>query len=107
MFPQLLLALALLPGFCLAQGAVKVKAFPGASALPLIVGTSQGLFEKHGVKVELSFTQTSQEQRDDLAKGAIQIAHAAVDNAVAMVERADHDVVIVAGGDSSMNEFFV
>jgi ABC-type nitrate/sulfonate/bicarbonate transport system substrate-binding protein len=57
--------------------------------------------------VELLFTQNSQEQRDDLAKGAVQIAHAAVDNAVAMVERAKHDVVIVTGGDSSMNEFFV
>jgi len=30
-----------------------------------------------------------------------------VDNAVAMVELARHDVVIVTGGDSSMNEFFV
>ena len=84
-----------------------MKAFPGASALPLIVGTTQGFYEKHGVKVELLFTQNSQEQRDDLAKGAVQIAHAAVDNAVAMVERAKHDVVIVTGGDSSMNEFFV
>lgn len=93
--------------FCSAETTVRVKAFPGASALPLIVGTTQGIFEKHGVKVELLFTQSSQEQRDDLAKGAVQIAHSAVDNAVAMVERAKHDVVIVAGGDSSMNELFV
>jgi ABC-type nitrate/sulfonate/bicarbonate transport system substrate-binding protein len=49
----------------------------------------------------------SQEQRDGLAKGEFQIAQAAVDNAVAMVERAKEDVVIVTGGDSSMNEFFV
>jgi ABC-type nitrate/sulfonate/bicarbonate transport system substrate-binding protein len=103
----LFVLLCSLSGFATAQVAVKVKAFPGASALPLIVGTTQGMYEKHGLKVELLFTQNSQEQRDDLAKGAVQIAHAAVDNAVAMVERAKHDVVIVTGGDSSMNEFFV
>jgi len=33
--------------------------------------------------------------------------HSAVDNAVAMIEVAKHDVVIVSGGDSGMNEFFV
>src|SRR5918999_5782005 len=87
--------------------ALKAKVFPGAQALPAIAGVQQGIFEKHGVKVELLFTQNSQEQRDDLASGAVHIAHAAVDNAVAMVERAKHDVVIVTGGDSSMNEFFV
>src|SRR5918992_1620090 len=104
---SLLIALGIFSTCCAAQTPVKVKAFPGASALPLIVGTSQGIYEKHGVKVELLFTQNSQEQRDDLAKGAVHIAHAAVDNAVAMIERAKHDVVIVTGGDSSMNEFFV
>ena len=96
-----------LSAFAAAQTPVKVKAFPGASALPLIVGTTQGMYDKHGLKVELLFTQNSQEQRDDLAQGTVQVAHAAVDNAVAMVERAKHDVVIVTGGDSSMNEFFV
>src|SRR5260221_3047778 len=90
-----------------AQTAIKVKVFPGSQALPLIAGTSQGVFERHGLKVELLFTQNSQELRDDLANGNVQIVHSAVDNAVAMVERAKKDVVIVSGGDSSMNEFFV
>jgi ABC-type nitrate/sulfonate/bicarbonate transport system substrate-binding protein len=100
----------LLIGLCCpayAQTALRVKVFPGAQALPLIAGTSQGLFEKHGLKVELVFTQNSVELRDDLASGRVQVVHSAVDNAVAMVERAKHDVVIVSGGDSSMNEFFV
>ncbi len=90
-----------------AQTPLKVKVFPGAQALPLIAGTSQGVFERQGLKVELLFTQNSQELRDDLASGAVQVAHSAVDNAVAMVERTGRDVVIVSGGDSSMNEFFV
>ena len=73
----------------------------------MMAGVQQGIFERHGIKLELLFTTTSQEQRDGLASGDFQVAHAAVDNAVAMVERAKHDVIIVSGGDSSMNEFFV
>ena len=90
-----------------AQTAVRVKMFPGAQALPVIAAASQGIFERHGLKVEVLFTVNSQEQRNGLASGDFQIAQAAVDNAVAMVELAKHDVIIVTGGDSSMNEFFV
>src|SRR3989475_10746963 len=86
---------------------LRVKMFPGAQALPVMAAASQGIFERHGLKVEVLFTINSQEQRDGLAAGDFQIAQAAVDNAVAMVELARHDVVIVTGGDSSMNEFFV
>src|SRR5712692_10271694 len=90
-----------------AQTSLKVKMFPGAQALPVFAAASQGIFERHGVKVEVLFTSNSQEQRDGLAAGEFQIAQAAVDNAVAMVELAGKDVVIVTGGDSSMNELFV
>src|SRR5216684_5125246 len=82
-----------------AQTPLKVKMFPGAQ--------SQRLFERHGLKVEILFTANSDEQRAGLAKGEFEIAQAAVDNAVAMVEMAKEDVVIVTGGDSSMNEFIV
>jgi ABC-type nitrate/sulfonate/bicarbonate transport system substrate-binding protein len=105
-------SLVLLLGFCsmAAQAQptpLRVKMFPGAQALPVMAAASQGIFERHGLKVEVLFTVNSQEQRDGLAAGDFQIAQAAVDNAVAMVELAGHDVVIVSGGDSSMNEFFV
>ena len=96
----------LLCGAAIAQTPVRAKVFPGAQALPMMAGVQQGIFERHGIKLELLFTQTSQEQRDGLASGDFQVAHAAVDNAVAMVERAGHDVIIVTGGDSSMNELF-
>ena len=108
MFRKLLFcALLLACASAQAQTALKVKVFPGAQALPLIAASSQGIFERHGLKVELLFTQNSVELRDDLANGNVQVVHAAVDNAVAMVERAKKDVVIVTGGDSSMNELFV
>ena len=91
----------------LAQTPLRTKVFPGAQALPLMAGVQQKIFERHGIKLELLFTTNSQELRDGLATGDFQVAHSAVDNAVAMVEMAKHDVVIVTGGDSSMNEFFV
>src|SRR5688572_28703217 len=90
-----------------AQTPVRTKVFPGAQALPLMAGVQQKIFERHGNKLEPLFTTNSQELRDGLATGDFQVAHSAVDNAVAMVEMAKHDVIIVSGGDSSMNEFFV
>lgn len=86
---------------------LRVKMFPGAQSLPVFAAAAQGMFERHGLKVEVLLTRTSDELRDGLAAGEFQIAQAAVDNAVAMVELAKHDVVIVTGGDSSMNEFIV
>src|SRR3954453_15850789 len=81
--------------------------FPGAQSLPVLAAAQGGLFARQGLAVEVLFTVNSDEQRNGLAKGEFEIAQAAVDNAVAMVELAKEDVVIVTGGDSSMNELFV
>jgi len=86
---------------------LRVKVFIGAQNLPIYAGIAKGVFEKHGVKVELTFTPNSDVMRKGLAAGEFDIAHSAVDNAVHMVEAAGQDPVIVMGGDSSMNEFFV
>jgi ABC-type nitrate/sulfonate/bicarbonate transport system substrate-binding protein len=45
--------------------------------------------------------------RDGLAKGDVQIAHAGVDNAVAMAELVKADVAIVTGGDNGFNRIIV
>src|SRR5258707_13909520 len=86
---------------------IRVNPFPNAKALPVHVGIAKGMFAKYGLAVEVENTESSQSQRDGLAAGRFQIAHAALDNAVAMIEVAKRDVVIVSGGDSGMNEFFV
>ena len=86
---------------------LRVKVFPGAANLAIFAGLANGNFAKRDLKVELQFTANSDEQREGLAAGAFEIAHAAVDNAVHMVEAAKQDVIIVMGGDSSMNEFMV
>lgn len=86
---------------------VRANVFRGASNIPIYMGIEKGYFAKRGIKPELQFTPNSSEQRAGLAAGKFEIAHAAVDNAVAMVEVAKHDVIIVAGGDAGMNEFLV
>jgi ABC-type nitrate/sulfonate/bicarbonate transport system substrate-binding protein len=91
----------------IAADPIRVNTFPNAKALPVYVGIAKGFFARHGLAVEVEHTESSQAQRDGLAAGRFQIAQAALDNAVAMIEVAKRDVVIVSGGDSGMNEFFV
>jgi ABC-type nitrate/sulfonate/bicarbonate transport system substrate-binding protein len=86
---------------------VRVNGFPNAKALPLHAGIGNGIFEKRGLKIELTLTPSSRAQREGIAAGRYDVAHSAVDNAVAMIEVAKQDVVIVSGGDSGMNEFVV
>jgi ABC-type nitrate/sulfonate/bicarbonate transport system substrate-binding protein len=105
------MALAVVVGLTLAHGAdpapLRVRVFPGVQNLALFAGQAQGFFAKHGLAIQLEFTPSSQALRDGLAAGSFEIAHAAVDNAVAMVETAAVDVVIVLGGDGSMNQLVV
>ncbi|HSB69662.1 MAG TPA: ABC transporter substrate-binding protein [Candidatus Methylomirabilis sp.] len=106
-----LVAAAALPGLAAAgepaATQLRVNVFPGFSNLALFAAQAKGFFARRGLEVQVQFTANSQEQREGLAKGAFQIAHAAVDNAVAMVELAKADAVIVMGGDSGMNNLFV
>lgn len=89
------------------RATVRVNSFPNAKALPLHAGVAKGFFSKRDLVLQLSFTENSTKQREGLAAGEFDLVHAAVDNAVAMVETARKDVLIVTGGDSGMNEFFV
>jgi ABC-type nitrate/sulfonate/bicarbonate transport system substrate-binding protein len=86
---------------------LRVNTFPNAKALPLHAGIAKGIFEKRGFKIDLYLTENSRSQRAGLAEGKFDIVHSAVDNALAMIEVAKRDVVIVTGGDGGMNEFFV
>jgi ABC-type nitrate/sulfonate/bicarbonate transport system substrate-binding protein len=68
------------------------------------VAEAQGFFAKYAVAVETDNSSSSDELRSKLAAGKGDVAYAAVDNAVAMVELAKADVIIVAGGEGSQNE---
>ena len=103
-----ILALAMVASAAAADPAsVRVNSFPNAKALPLHAGVAKGIFARRELALQLSFTENSTKQREGLAAGEFDIVHSAVDNAVAMVETAKKDVVIVTGGDNGMNEFFV
>lgn len=86
---------------------LRVNVFRGASNIPIYMAIEQGHFARRGITPQLQFTPNSSEQRAGLAAGRFEIAHAAVDNAVAMIEVARVDAVIVAGGDGGMNELLV
>jgi len=90
-----------------AQTALKVVTFPGLTNLPIFAAEKNGLFAKRGLAVDVIFTPNSKSQREGLASGKFQIIHTAADNAVAMVELAKADVIIVTGGDDGFNRIIV
>ncbi|MDB5409045.1 MAG: transporter periplasmic ligand-binding protein [Rhodospirillales bacterium] len=102
-----LAAIALSPAARADDVHLVVNVFAGLQNLPLFAAQDRGFFAKRGLVVEIQNTPNSQAQRDGLAQGKLQIAHAAVDNAVYMAETGAADVVIVAGGDDGMNELVV
>jgi ABC-type nitrate/sulfonate/bicarbonate transport system substrate-binding protein len=57
--------------------------------------------------VEVLPAPSSDALRNGLAEGKHQIAHAGIDNAVAMAEVAKADISILMGGDNGWNHFFV
>lgn len=72
--------------------------------LQLVAAEKLDLFSKFGVAVQTENSANSQELRDKLAAGDGDLAYLAVDNAVAMVDLAHQDVIIVMGGEGSQNE---
>src|SRR5471030_1696599 len=84
-----------------------VIVFPGVQNLPMFAAQAKGLYAKRGLAVDLKFTPNSDELRNGLAEGRYQIAHAAVDNAFALKDKADVDIAVVIGGDNSFNHLIV
>jgi NitT/TauT family transport system substrate-binding protein len=75
--------------------------------LQLVVADQQGIFTRYGLQVENSNKANSDEVREELAAGKGDVAYLALDNAVAMVELAKADAIIVMGGEGSQNELMV
>jgi len=75
--------------------------------MAIFAAQEKGLFAARGLKVDLTFTPNSIEIRDGLAKGTYDLAHTAVDNAIAMVELAKVDIAVLMGGDNSLNGLYV
>jgi ABC-type nitrate/sulfonate/bicarbonate transport system substrate-binding protein len=103
------IALALLIGTspAAADTRVRLNVFPSPQNLPMYVAQAKGFFTKRGLSVEFQVTPNSQAQRDGLVNGTFEIAQAGVDNALALVDVAKADVIIVSGGSNGLNEMIV
>ena len=86
---------------------LRVNVFPSPQNLPLYVAQEKNLFAKRNLSVEIQVTPNSQSQRDGLVNGRFEIAQAGVDNALALIEVAKQDAVIVSGGSTGLNEMVV
>lgn len=75
--------------------------------LPVLAGKVHGTFAKYHVDVQAENLPNSAAMRASLAAGKAEVAYAAVDNAVAMVELSGADVQIVSGGEGSQNDLIV
>src|SRR5262249_12007030 len=90
-----------------AQTHLTTMVFQGVQNLPLFAAQQKGFFAKHDLVVDQKIAPSSQELRDGLAQARYQIVHTAVDNAVAMAEHANADIVVVIGGDNGWNDLVV
>ncbi len=72
--------------------------------LPVAVAQSHGFFAKQGLDVQAEVVHSSTVLRNSLASGKFDVAYAAVDNAVAMNGPGKPSVVVVLGGERSLNE---
>lgn len=107
-FAGALIAVSLVAGTSAARAAEKltVIVFPGLANLPILAAQENGAFAARGIDLDLKMTPNSEELRKGLAEGRYQIAHSAVDNAIAMAEQAKVDVVVLLGGDDGFNNMY-
>jgi ABC-type nitrate/sulfonate/bicarbonate transport system substrate-binding protein len=72
--------------------------------LPVAVAQSLGFFARQGLDVQAEVVHSSTVLRNSLASGKFGVGFAAVDNAVAMNGPGKPSVVVVLGGERSLNE---
>ncbi|WP_185961202.1 ABC transporter substrate-binding protein [Telmatospirillum sp. J64-1] len=84
-----------------------IMVFKGVQNLPILAAQHLGFFAKRGLKIDVRIAPNSMELRDGLGAGRYQIVHTAVDNALAMVDHAGHDVAVAMGGDDAFNALYV
>lgn len=78
-----------------------------STPLAVAIGNRNGIFAKYGIEVQATKAADAASLRSALADGSADVAHAAVENAVTMVDSAQADVAIVLGGESSTSELIV
>jgi ABC-type nitrate/sulfonate/bicarbonate transport system substrate-binding protein len=95
-----------LAGFGLAQEPKLKTLKVGGGSFTTSIGRANGIFAKYGLQIELprGAAGGSEEVRRWLASGELDLADYGVDNAIAMVENAGVDVILVAAIDYAPTE---
>jgi ABC-type nitrate/sulfonate/bicarbonate transport system substrate-binding protein len=93
-------------GSALAQESNLTTLMVGGGSFTTSIAQSNGMFAKYGLRIELprSAAGGSEEVRRWLASGEVDLADYGVDNAIAMVENAGVDVILVAATDYTPTE---
>jgi len=93
-------------GSLLAQESNLTTLMVGGGSFTTSIAQSNGMFAKYGLRIELprSAAGGSEEVRRWLASGELDLADYGVDNAIAMVENAGVDVILVAATDYTPTE---
>ena len=96
-------------GVALAQDSHLKTLKVGGGSFTTSIAQSNGIFAKYGLRIELprSVSGGSDEVRKWLASGELDLADYGVDNAIAMVENAGVDVIVVAATDYTPTELMV
>jgi ABC-type nitrate/sulfonate/bicarbonate transport system substrate-binding protein len=95
------------PSYAQQSALPKIRVITLNRPLPVVIAQSHGVFAKYGIDVDIVVVPSSEVLRTGLAAGRADVAFTAVDNDVAMVKLANADVVILMGGESSLNELIV
>src|SRR5436309_2080558 len=82
-------------GAAAAETRLRVNVFKNPQNIALFVAREKGFFAGQELAIDIAFTPNSRAQRSGLVQGTFDIAQSAVDNAVALVEVEQADVVIV------------
>src|SRR5487761_701448 len=61
---------------------LRIRSFQGLQNLPIVAAQRLGIFAQAGLRVDLSFTNSSAEQLATLARGEVELIHTAPDNVV-------------------------
>ena len=85
---------------------IRINVFPGVQNFPNFAAEHIGFFERRGLDIQTTFTKSSEEQRNAVATGGCDIAHSAVDNALALND-ASIDTAVVVGLDHGFNKLVV
>ena len=93
-------------GAALAQGTNLKTLKVGGGSFTTSIAQSNGIFAKYGLEIQIprSASGGSEEVRKWLSSGELDLADYGVDNAIAMVENAGVDVILVAATDYTPTE---